>query len=283
MTESSIRHSNGSETNTKEALTIVKIGGNVIDNEEALQKVLDDFAAIKGSKILVHGGGKIADEMCAKLNIKPQKVDGRRITDADTLRVVTMVYGGLINKTLVAQLQMRGCNALGLTGADLNSIEAHKRINKKSSKTDYGFAGDVDKVKAKRLKSLLDLDFTLVFAPITHDRHGQLLNTNADTVASQLAIGLSEFFEVTLKFCFEKPGVLADPKNDDSVIPNISLHAFKQGKADGTITDGMIPKLDNAFDAMEHGVQHIFICGTEGVKMSRRRTKIFNGTSLTLT
>lgn len=253
-------------------LIIIKVGGNVLDNEAVLQGVLDDFAAIKVPKILVHGGGKIADVLLKKLNITPKKVEGRRITDEDTLDVVTMVYGGLINKKIVAGLQARDCNALGLTGADINAIKAHKRQN---GSIDYGFAGDVDKVKAKRLKALLDLDFALVFAPITHDNHGQLLNTNADTVASTLAVSLSKYFEVTLKYVFEKKGVLSDPKNDESVIEKIRYKDFQVGKANGQISDGMIPKLDNAFAAMQSGVQKVVICGTEGVKHK-------NGTRLTI-
>ena len=243
-------------------LVIIKIGGNVVDNPSVLSQVLDDFAAIETPKILVHGGGKIADVLLKKLNIEPKKIEGRRITDEDTLDVVTMVYAGLINKKIVAQLQARGCNALGLTGADINSIEAHKR-NK--GNIDYGFAGDIDGINTGGVSNLLKTVQTLVFAPITHDKKGQLLNTNADTIASTLAVGLSKNFAVTLKYVFEKQGVLSDIKDEDSVIPLISYETFQQGKVDRTFFEGMIPKLDNAFDAMKSGVHSVVICGTEGV------------------
>ena len=254
-------------------LVIIKVGGNVLDNEAVLMPFLDDFAKIKTPKILVHGGGKIADVLLKKLNILPQKVEGRRITDAETLEVVTMVYGGLINKKIVAQLQSLGCNALGLTGADGNAMRAHKR--KSNGNVDYGFAGDVDKVQIKNLKKLLDAGFDLVFAPITHDKKGQLLNTNADTIASTLAVAMSKHFVVKLKYIFEKTGVLSDPNDDDSVVEKIKLIDFETGKSDGSISDGMIPKLQNAFDALKNGVKSVVICGTEGV-----RTK--SGTKLKL-
>jgi acetylglutamate kinase len=246
----------------KQALVVIKIGGNVVDNPAVLSQVLKDFADIETKKILVHGGGKIADVLLKKLHIEPKKIEGRRITDEDTLDVVTMVYAGLINKKIVAQLQANDCNALGLTGADLNSILAHKRSK---GSVDYGFAGDIDSINVEGLTSLLETAQTIVFAPITHDKKGQLLNTNADTIASTLAVGLSENYDVTLKYCFEKQGVLSDVNDDNSVIPNISYEAFQQGKADGTFFEGMIPKLDNAFDAMKNGVKAVVICGTEGV------------------
>ncbi len=243
-------------------LVVIKIGGNVVDNPSVLNSVLDDFAAIPHKKIVVHGGGKIADVLLKKLNIEPQKIEGRRITDADTLDVVTMVYAGLINKKIVAQLQARNCNALGLTGADLNSLLAHKRSK---GNIDYGFAGDIDRVNTEGVVGLLQVVDTLVFAPITHDKQGQLLNTNADTIASTIAVGLSNDFDVTLKYVFEKQGVLSDINDENSVIPLITYDAFQQGKADGTFFEGMIPKLDNAFDAMKSGVKSVVICGTEGV------------------
>lgn len=243
-------------------LVIIKIGGNVVDNPSVLSQVLTDFAAIQTKKILVHGGGKIADVLLKKLQIEPKKIEGRRITDDETLDIVTMVYAGLINKKIVAQLQANNCNALGLTGADLNSILAHKRSK---GNIDYGFAGDIDAVNTEGLSELLETAQTLVFAPITHDKKGQLLNTNADTIASTLAVDLSQKFDVTLKFCFEKQGVLSDVNDDNSVIPNINYAEFQQGKSDGTFFEGMIPKLDNAFDAMKNGVKSVVICGTEGV------------------
>lgn len=246
----------------KKQLVVIKIGGNVVDNPSVLSQVLKDFADIKTTKILVHGGGKIADVLLKKLQIEPKKIEGRRITDEDTLDVVTMVYAGLINKKIVAQLQALDCNALGLTGADLNSILAHKRSK---GSVDYGFAGDIDSINTEGLTSLLETAQTIVFAPITHDKKGQLLNTNADTIASTLAVGLSENYDVTLKYCFEKQGVLLDVNDDNSVILNISYEAFQQGKADGTFFEGMIPKLDNAFNAMKNGVKSVVICGTAGV------------------
>lgn len=246
----------------KQELVVIKIGGNVVDNPSVLSQVLADFSAIPTKKILVHGGGKIADVLLKKMQIEPKKIEGRRITDEATLEVVTMVYAGLINKKIVAELQSLDCNALGLTGADLNSILAHKRSK---SNIDYGFAGDIDAINTEGLSQLLEVAQTIVFAPITHDKKGQLLNTNADTIASTLAVGLSQQYDVTLKYCFEKQGVLSDVNDDNSVIPNISYDAFQQGKADGTFFEGMIPKLDNAFSAMKNGVKSVVICGTEGV------------------
>jgi acetylglutamate kinase len=243
-------------------LIIIKIGGNVVDNPLVLSQVLDDFAKIPQRKILVHGGGKIADVLLKKLNIEPQKIEGRRITDEATLDVVTMVYAGLVNKKIVAQLQARGCNAMGLTGADLNAILAHKRTK---GNVDYGFAGDIDAVNTEGVADLLDIAQTLVFAPITHDKKGQLLNTNADTIASTLAVSLSSAFKTTLKYVFEKKGVLSDVNDDNSVISNINFDDFQKGKSDGTFFEGMIPKLDNAFDAMKNGVQSVVICGIEGI------------------
>ena len=243
-------------------LIIIKVGGNVIDNPSVLNGVLDDFSKIESRKILVHGGGKVADGLLKKMNIVPQKIEGRRITDEATLEVVTMVYAGLINKNIVAQLQARDCNALGLTGADVNAIQAHKRTK---GNVDYGFAGDIDAVNTEGVAHLLKFAEALVFAPITHDKKGQLLNTNADTIASTLAVALSKQYDVTLKFVFEKKGVLSNPSDDDSVIPLISYERFQGGKADGSIFEGMIPKLDNAFNALKSGVQSVVICGTEGV------------------
>jgi acetylglutamate kinase len=243
-------------------LDIFKIGGNVVDNEAILFQFLDDFSKIKTPKILIHGGGKIADVLLKKLNIEPKKVEGRRITDEATLEVVTMVYAGLINKKIVAALQARGSNAIGITGADANIILAHKRTK---GDIDYGFAGDIDAVNTEGVANLLNVAETIVFAPITHDKKGQILNTNADTIASTLAIHLSKIYHVTLKFIFEKKGVLRDITDDDSVIPLINYANFQTGKNDGTFFEGMIPKLDNAFNAMKAGVQSVFICGTEGV------------------
>jgi acetylglutamate kinase len=230
---------------TNNSLLIIKIGGNVVDTPSVLSQVLRDFAAIEGRKIVVHGGGKIADVLL-------------------TLDVVTMVYAGLINKKIVAELQSLNCNAIGLTGADMNAMQAHKRISKNG--IDYGFAGDIDAVNTEGVSKLLDsVAETIVFAPITHDKNNQLLNTNADTIAATLAVAMSEKYDVTLKFIFEKKGVLADPKDDDSVISTISYADFQAGKANGTIFEGMIPKLDNAFNVLKNGVSSVVICGVEGV------------------
>jgi acetylglutamate kinase len=245
-------------------LLIIKIGGNVVDTPSVLSQVLRDFSAIEGRKIVVHGGGKIADVLLKKMDIVPQKIEGRRITDEATLDVVTMVYAGLINKKMVAELQSIGCNAIGLTGADMNAIQAHKRVSKNG--IDYGFAGDIDVVNTKSIAKLLNSTAdTIVFAPITHDKKGQLLNTNADTIAASLAVALSKKFDVTLKYIFEKKGVLADPKDDDSVIETMNYADFQAGKADGSIYEGMIPKLDNAFNVLKNGVASVVICGVEGV------------------
>ncbi|MFC6998429.1 acetylglutamate kinase [Rufibacter roseus] len=240
-------------------LNIIKIGGNVLDNPAQLEQFLTDFAAVPGPKVLVHGGGKIASELGKQLGIEPNMVNGRRITDADTLRVVTMVYGGLLNKNLVAQLQARGCNALGLTGADANVIPAHKRPVKD---VDYGFVGDVespDQVNVKFLASLAEQGITPVFAALTHDGQGSLLNTNADTIASTLAVALSRQFEVNLIYCFEKKGVLLDVEDETSVIHHLQPAYYTELKDKGAIFAGMLPKLDNAFAALEQGVKAVII------------------------
>lgn len=259
----------------KQVLTIFKIGGNVVDNDSALQAFLSDFSAVQGAKILVHGGGKVADKILTALGIVPQKVEGRRITDAATLEVVTQVYAGSINKKIVAGLQKHNCPALGVSGADANLIKARKRIAKNG--IDYGFVGDIDAVDTEGVNFLLQR-YTLVFSAITHDKNGNLLNTNADTIASTLAIAMSQKFEVILKFVFEKQGVLRDVQDENSVIERIDATLLAQGKADKIFFDGMIPKLDNAFAALQAGVKSVFICGTEGV---RPDTKVA-GTLLTL-
>ena len=249
---------------SKDKLLIIKIGGNVVDTHSVLSQALSDFSAIEGRKMVVHGGGKIADVLLKKMDIMPKKIEGRRITDEATLDVVTMVYAGLINKKIVAELQSVGCNALGLTGADMNAMQAHKRISENG--IDYGFAGDIDGVNTAGVSKLLDLVAdTLVFAPITHDKKGQLLNTNADTIAATLAVAMSEKYDVTLKFIFEKKGVLSDPTDDESVISTMRYADFQAGKADGSIYEGMIPKLDNAFNVLKNGVSSVVICGIEGV------------------
>lgn len=243
----------------KEKLTVVKIGGNVINDEALLSKVLKDFAALKERKILIHGGGKRASALMRQMGMQPNLVEGRRITDAATLEVVTMVYAGLINKKVVADLQAIGENAIGLTGADLNAIQSHKRIVKE---IDYGFVGDIDKIESTNISKLLAADFTPVFCAITHDKQGQLLNTNADSIASSVAVGMSELFEVTLVLCFEKDGVLKDANDDTSVIPKLKYEQFQAYKKSGVIYEGMIPKMEGAFYALQNGVEHVFVAGT---------------------
>jgi acetylglutamate kinase len=237
-------------------LSIIKIGGNIIDDEQKLAAFLDAFAAVKDKKILVHGGGKLATKVAEGLGIRQKMVDGRRITDAETLKIVTMVYAGTINKNIVSGLQARGCDAMGLTGADGNAILAHKRVH---PAIDYGFVGDVDAVNTSLLSSLLMLDKTLVFAPITHDGKGLLLNTNADTIAQELARSLSSSFTTSLIYSFEKSGVLLDANDDSSVISTINPGYYQELKQQQRIFAGMIPKLDNAFSALDSGVQRVII------------------------
>lgn len=240
----------------KSPLYIIKIGGNIIDDEQKLASFIRNFAAINGNKILVHGGGKMATRMAETLGISQQLIEGRRITDAETLKVVTMVYAGYINKNIVALLQAEGCNAIGLCGADANLVKAHKRVH---PVTDYGFVGDVDGINSPLVQQLLSANFSLVCAPITHDGQGSLLNTNADTIAQELAKGMSNLFEVSLIYCFEKPGVLMDANDDNSVIRQIDVASFGSLKKQNIISAGMIPKLQNAFTALQAGVHHICI------------------------
>jgi acetylglutamate kinase len=237
-------------------LSIIKIGGNIIDDESKLARFLDAFAAVPGKKILVHGGGKLATKLAEGLGIPQQLIDGRRITDAATLKIVTMVYTGTINKTIVAQLQARRCDAIGLSGADGNAILAHKRTH---PTIDYGYVGDVDSINSSLLTSLLFLDKTLIFAPITHDGKGQLLNTNADTIAQEIARALSATFNVSLVYSFEKSGVLMNAEDDTSVISRINPSYYQELKDRQVIFAGMIPKLDNAFTALRSGVGKVII------------------------
>ncbi len=241
----------------KEKLTIVKVGGAVVENELQLSQLLKDFSAIKGHKILVHGGGRRATHVAGKLGIETQIVGGRRITDAAMLEVVTMVYGGLVNKNLVALLQANGVNALGLTGADADVIHSHKRPLKDG--VDYGFVGDVDNVAHGTLSHLIKAGITPVMAPLTHDGEGHILNTNADTIASETAKALAKDYDVTLIFSFEKKGVLSNPDDDESVIPVITHEDFERYKSDGTISGGMLPKIENALNAIDAGVSKVVI------------------------
>ncbi len=241
-------------------LYIIKIGGNVIDNEEFLHQFLEDFAQIEAHTVLIHGGGKVATQIGEKLGIEAQMVDGRRVTDAKTLQLVTMVYGGLINKKVVALLQKFGKNACGFTGADGNLIQAHKRPVKT---VDYGFVGDVDTVNSTFLDTVLNSEITPIIAPLTHDSQGNMLNTNADTIASTVAVAMANKYQVHLVYCFELKGVLRDFDDKSSVINSISFDQYQQLKEAGVISKGMIPKMDNSFDAIKNGVKSVIICHAE--------------------
>ena len=240
----------------KEKITVVKVGGAVVEDEARLSRLLSDFSAIEGRKVLVHGGGRRATAVASRLGIESKMVNGRRITDRDMLEVVTMVYGGLVNKNLVARLQANGVDAIGLTGADIDVIRSHKRPVKD---VDYGFVGDVDHVDGHKLRTLIEAGITPVMAPLTHDGNGNILNTNADTIAAETAKALAEHYDVTLIFSFEKKGVLSNPDDDDSVIPVITRADFERYVADGTVVGGMLPKLENAFDAISAGVSRVNI------------------------
>ena len=240
----------------REKLTVIKVGGKIVEEEATLCKLLDDFAAIEGYKVLVHGGGRSATKIAALLGIESKMVNGRRITDAETLKVVTMVYGGLVNKNIVAGLQARGVNALGLTGADMDVIRSAKRPVKD---VDYGFVGDVDAVNGTLLADLIRKGIVPVMAPLTHDGQGHILNTNADTIAGETAKAMADAFDVTLMYCFEKKGVLRDAEDDDSLIPHINESEFKRYVEEGIIQGGMIPKLENSFEAIHAGVSKVII------------------------
>ncbi|MGN0058689.1 MAG: acetylglutamate kinase [Phocaeicola plebeius] len=239
-----------------EKLTVIKVGGKIVEEPETLDRLLADFSALPGYKVLVHGGGRSATQLAARLGIESHMVNGRRITDAETLKVVTMVYGGLVNKNIVAGLQAKGVNAIGLTGADMDVIRSVKRP---VQEVDYGFVGDVKRVNTDLLASLIHQGVVPVMAPLTHDGAGHLLNTNADTIAGETAKALARHFEVTLVYCFEKKGVLRDADDDDSVIPVITPELFRQYVDEGIIQGGMIPKLENSFSAVAAGVQQVII------------------------
>lgn len=245
-------------------LKVIKIGGNVVDNPAKLKSFLEDFARLEGAKVLVHGGGKIATTISKALGIETQMIDGRRVTDAETIRVVTMVYAGLVNKSIVAGLQALGCNAWGLCGADGNLILSKRRS---PVPVDYGFVGDpiTEKFGTRTAETLIGNGYVPVVAPITHDGTGDLLNTNADTVAQSVAVGLAKSYEVELIYCFEKKGVLSDVNDENSVIPVIDRDRYGKLKEQGVIFEGMLPKLDNAFKAIANGVGSVVICGSDAL------------------
>ncbi|MBP5392856.1 MAG: acetylglutamate kinase [Bacteroidaceae bacterium] len=263
----------------KETLNIIKVGGGVVEDAASLTSLLSQFAAMQGRKVLVHGGGRLATAMATSLGIESRMVGGRRITDEKMLKVVTMVYGGLVNKNIVAGLQTKGVKAVGLTGVDGDVIRSHKRPPKRvkmddgtEQMVDFGFVGDVDKVDAQFLASLIEGGIVPVIAPLTHDGEGHILNTNADTIASSVAQALSEHYEVTLTFCFEKAGVLRDANDDNSVIPFIDEQEAGKLIAEGVIAGGMIPKIENAFDAIHKGVRQVIITHSNNIDGSRGTT-----------
>lgn len=261
-----------------ERLIVIKVGGAIVEDNDKLAQLLDSFAAIKGAKILVHGGGRRATKVATSLGIESRMIEGRRITDADMLEVVTMVYGGLVNKNIVARLQARGVNALGLTGADMDVMRSHRRPPVIQPTTpnivDYGFVGDVDKVNGEALTALLEKGVTPVLAPLTHDGRGNMLNTNADTIASETAKALAKDFDVTLVYCFEKPGVLSNPDDDSSVIPVITRADYNRLAADGTISGGMKPKISNALAAIDAGVSRVIITQASAIGEENKGTVI---------
>ena len=241
-------------------LKVIKIGGNIIDNTTLLDNFLAEFSKTEGPKILVHGGGKLATKLADKMQVEVKMIEGRRITNAETLDIITMVYAGRINKNIVAELQENSCNSIGFSGADGNTIVSIKRPVKE---IDYGFVGDVVNVNISILELLLNADVTPVFCAITHDKKGQLLNTNADTIASELAIAFAKKYQTELYYCFEKNGVLMDVHNDDSVVENINKKKYQELLNEGVIADGMLPKLKNCFHAIEKDVQKVCIGKSE--------------------
>ena len=255
----------------KEHLTIIKVGGKIVENSESLNALLKDFAAVEGKKLLVHGGGRSATQMAARLGVETKMVDGRRITDEAMLEVVTMVYGGLVNKRIVAGLQALGIDAVGLTGADMNIELSDKR---KGSAVDYGWVGDVKRVNAEAVATLIESGCCPVVAPLTHDGCGHMLNTNADTMAGEMAKAMAAHYDVTLMFCFEKPGVLADENDDSSLIPTITPAVLDDLKRRGVVSGGMIPKLDNAIACVSAGVESVVITQADRIADPYAGTKI---------
>ena len=255
----------------KEHLTIIKVGGKIVENSESLNSLLKDFAAVEGKKLLVHGGGRSATQMAARLGVETKMVDGRRITDEAMLEVVTMVYGGLVNKRIVAGLQALGIDAVGLTGADMNIVLSDKR---NVSAVDYGWVGDVKRVNAEAVATLIEGGCCPVVAPLTHDGCGHMLNTNADTMAGEMAKAMAAHYDVTLMFCFEKPGVLADENDDSSLIPTITPAVLDDLKRRGVVSGGMIPKLDNAIACVSAGVESVVITQADRIADPYAGTKI---------
>lgn len=249
-----------------ETVNVIKVGGAILENEESLNALLNRFAVLPGRKVLVHGGGRSATRIATQLGVETHMVEGRRITDEAMLRIVTMVYAGLVNKSTVVALQSRGVNAMGLCGADMNFIQGHKRPVKQ---IDYGWVGDIDHVDTSLLRTLIEKGVVPVVAPLSHDGEGHLLNTNADTIASEVAVALARDFNVTLTFCFEKPGVLRDADDDDSVIPHIDRALYFRLKDEGTVSGGMLPKIDNAFAALDRGVSKVYITRADNLDGSR--------------
>ena len=256
----------------KNKVNVIKVGGAVVEDTASLNNLLQQFAQLPGNKVLVHGGGRSATRIAASLGIESHMVGGRRITDAQMLQVVTMVYAGLVNKNIVAGLQARNVNALGLTGADMDVLRSHKRPLKAVTMddgteqlVDFGFVGDVDKANGEMLCKLIAEGIVPVMTPLTHDGAGNLLNTNADTIASKVACALAPYFDVTLTFCFEKKGVLRDADDDERIIPVITEQDFAAYRASGVISGGMIPKLENAFDAIHQGVQRVVITRSDNI------------------
>lgn len=251
---------------------VIKVGGAIVERPKDLAALLERFSKVEGMKVLVHGGGRTATDLAERLGIETRMVEGRRVTDAETLDVVTMVYGGLVNKKVVAQLQARGVNALGLTGADMNVIRSKRRAPKNG--TDYGFVGDPVRVDGERLLALMKSGIVPVMSPLTHDGEGSMLNTNADTIAGETAKALAKLCDVELVFCFEHKGVLADAGNPDSVIAHIDKAAFELLKADGTVSGGMLPKITNCLEAVEAGVKRVRITRPEDIARENEGTVI---------
>ena len=244
-------------------ITVVKVGGGVVEDQGSLTQLLDAFTAIPGPKVLVHGGGRLATSMASRLGLETKMIDGRRVTDAEMLEVVMMTYGGLVNKRIVAALQAREVNAVGLTGADMNIMRSERRPLRNG--IDYGYVGDVTKTDARALQQLITQGYTPVLAPLTHDGKGNVLNTNADTIATEAATALAQEDEVRLVFCFEHAGVLSDPQDEQSVMDCITPEDYEQLKAEGIVSGGMIPKIDNAFAALQKGVKEVVITSPENM------------------